>query len=487
MTTSLVLLFALQALWLGNSYERAYFDLRGETTRYLRDALFAVRDSSLLKNIEALPPDSMITGRGFTFTERTDSPVTRRHRRNIRDGQVQVYISSRPGSDTAKLLLRSVASQFQEGKLRGNSTFMVRFSGDSLSTDSIKAQFGRTLAAAGRDMPFQLLKANNLPSFAGIRKSPTELSHMILGGGPDESDRHFSVIDSRLRTDWVRLEPAQRYAAILTDIRPLLLKEIAPQILFSLFLTLLTCCSFVVMYRSILSQQRLMAIKNDFISNITHELKTPIATVSVALEALKNFRGMEDPKLTAEYLDIAQLELGRLSILTDKVLTTSLFDERGVTFDFEPVDLDATAAMVISSMKLVLDKQKAQVSYEKTGSRFEVSGSSLHLTNVVYNLLDNAIKYSPAGPVIAVSLEETTDTVVLKVKDQGLGIPSDFQKKIFEKFFRMPTGDVHNIKGHGLGLSYVDQVVKGHGGTIEVQSEPGKGSTFMIRLPKRQG
>jgi two-component system, OmpR family, phosphate regulon sensor histidine kinase PhoR len=228
-----------------------------------------------------------------------------------------------------------------------------------------------------------------------------------------------------------------------------------------------------------------MAIKNDFISNITHELKTPIATVSVALEALKNFKGIDNPKLTTEYLDIAQHELGRLSMLTDKVLTTSLFDERGVTLEFEPVDLAKMTSTILSSMKLVVEKLAASISLEKTGTDFVAEGSALHLTNVVYNLLDNALKYSLERPLITILLQDMGEKLLFSVADKGIGIPAAYQGKIFEKFFRMPTGDVHNIKGYGLGLSYVEQVVKGHGGTITVKSAPGEGTAFTITLPKR--
>jgi signal transduction histidine kinase len=137
-------------------------------------------------------------------------------------------------------------------------------------------------------------------------------------------------------------------------------------------------------------------------------------------------------------------------------------------------------------MKLVLEKAGATHTFEKQGDDFSVEGSAVHLTNLIYNLVDNALKYSPEKPEIAVLLTDLGTSVSLAVSDKGLGIPPEFQSKIFERFFRMPTGDVHNIKGYGLGLSYVDQVVKKHGGTITVTSAPGKGSTFTVVLPKKQ-
>lgn len=266
--------------------------------------------------------------------------------------------------------------------------------------------------------------------------------------------------------------------------RNVTIKKITPQILFSVFLTVLTTAAFVIMYRSIRAQQRLMELKNDFISNITHELKTPITTVGVAIEALKSFQRIDNPKLTNDYLDIAQNELNRLSILTDKILKTSIFENKGIEYQPEPIEMDKLIEQVLASMKLVFEKQGAKVTFEKEGNDFSLMGGSVHLTSVIYNLLDNALKYSLITPEIMIYLKGEPSEIILSVKDNGIGIAAEYRKKVFEKFFRVPTGDVHNIKGYGLGLSYVESVVKSHKGVIEVQSEPGKGSNFIIVFPK---
>ncbi len=254
--------------------------------------------------------------------------------------------------------------------------------------------------------------------------------------------------------------------------------------LFSIFLTLLTSISFVVMYRSLKAQQRLMELKNDFISNVTHELKTPVSTVSVALEALKNFHGLDNPERTKEYLEIAQNELARLTLMTDKILKAAVFENNGVIIHKEPVDLKEITQQILDSMKLLFDKRNAQVSFQTEGSNFVINSESTHLTNILYNLLDNALKYTPEQPQINIALKETPEHLILSIQDNGLGISSAYKKKIFEKFFRVPTGDVHNTKGYGLGLSYVASVMKAHGGTVEVESESGKGSNFIVTFPK---
>jgi signal transduction histidine kinase len=485
MTSSMVLLVALQAFWLSNSYEKAAADFRGESSRYLREAVLAVRDSALLKTIEALPPDSTISGQVFLSRFSDSTLASHEHRRGFRDeGNVQVYVSSKPGSDSTRMLLRSIASQVHGGKIKGNSRFTIRFRNDSLNSDSIKAHFARALGSAGKMVLFDLQQSALLPPFPRMNKRASQID--LSWSERNRHDFAHRLFENDLQTEWVRVDPVSQYAAVLTNVRPLILKEITPQIFFGLFLTILTMISFIVMYRSIRSQQRLMAIKNDFISNITHELKTPIATVSVALEALKNFRGIDNPKLTSEYLDIAQLELGRLSMLTEKVLTTSMFDEDGVSLDYESVDLRHTVSTIISSMKLVVEKLNASITFDCVGDDFILEGSALHLTNVVYNLIDNALKYSPSGPIVSITLKDSVSQLELSIADKGLGIPTEYQGKIFDRFFRMPTGDVHNIKGHGLGLSYVDQVVKKHGGTISVSSVVGQGSIFTVVFPKQR-
>jgi signal transduction histidine kinase len=278
--------------------------------------------------------------------------------------------------------------------------------------------------------------------------------------------------------------PAGGYELNFSNLNYFILKKITPQILFSIFLTLLTTGSFIVLYRSLIMQKKMMALKNDFISNVTHELKTPVTTMGVALEALRNFKGLENKALTEEYLEIAQKELRRLSMLTDKILKTAIFEDRGIVFSPERIEFDLLIEEVIESMKLVIEKNNVQIVFEKVGNNFYIIGSSEHLQSVIYNLIDNAIKYSPITAVIIIQLKEEQRSVELSIRDNGIGIEREYQKKIFEKFFRVPTGDVHNIKGYGLGLSYVDSVIKSHEGTLHLESELGKGSCFTIRLKR---
>jgi len=262
-------------------------------------------------------------------------------------------------------------------------------------------------------------------------------------------------------------------------------KRIGIPILFSLFLVAFTALSFSLLYRNLLHQNRLANIKNEFISNITHELKTPIATVSVAIEALRNFNANLDTQRTKEYLDISSNELQRLSLLVDKVLKLSMFEKKEIDLQYETLDMKDLVEEVISSLRLQFEKHHAQVGIRSNGDTV-LEGDRLHLVSVIFNLLDNAIKYSADAPRIDVEINGSDSKVNLVIKDSGIGIPDEYRGKIFEKFFRVPTGNLHNAKGYGLGLSYVAHVINKHKGMINVESIPGDGSEFIISLPKHK-
>ncbi len=283
------------------------------------------------------------------------------------------------------------------------------------------------------------------------------------------------------------LPPQTFYYGAIGDYDGYLFKKILPQGLFSLILLLCTGLAFGFIYRSLRQQQRLAVLKNDFISNVAHELKTPIATVGVAIESLRNFDALREPERTAEYLDISKHELNRLSMLVDKVLKMAIFEQKEPDLHLEHFDFSQLVQEVLNSMKLQFEKCGAIVSFTAEGSRFETEGDRIHLTNVVYNLIDNALKYSESQPAIQITLKGDDYNLEFTISDQGIGIPPEYVGKVFEKFFRVPTGNRHNVKGYGLGLSYVAGVVSKHRGHISVESTPGKGSRFVIQIPRNHG
>lgn len=354
----------------------------------------------------------------------------------------------------------------------------------AISISSEKAIFRMMVGGKPLD---DTLKLHQLDSIyrKELSKSGIPLTFAIRKGKADSIHWKDTLSDAKLATHpaSVGLLKQYWYQAVFENPTMFVLKRISLQILFSLFLVAFTSVAFLFLYRNLVAQRKLTEMKNDFISNITHELKTPLATVSVAVEALRSFGAIENPVRTREYLDISASELQRLSLLVDKVLKLSLFENRELELKMETLDLRQVTEEVLSTMKLQFDTHHAKLELEISGNYFLVHADRLHLTSVIFNLLDNALKYSKEDPSIIVRLKHETDTVLLEVEDNGIGIPADYRARIFDKFFRVPSGDHHNIKGYGLGLSYVAHVIKRHNGSITVESEKDKGSKFTIKLP----
>ncbi len=325
---------------------------------------------------------------------------------------------------------------------------------DSLKVAEIDSAYRRALAEEKLTIPFSIIRTDT--ASAEVPK----LNEVTIG-----------------------LANPVTYQLKLGNTFPYLMKRITQPILFSVLLLGITILSFALLYRNLLKQRKLAELKNEFISNITHELKTPIATVGVAIEALKNFNAMQDPQRTREYLDISSNELQRLSLLVDKVLKLSMFEKKEIDLKYEPVNMKDITDEVVASLKLQLEKKRAIVNVTAEGDA-GLQGDRLHLLSVVFNLLDNALKYSKEKPVIDIRIAGSDQQVVYSVTDNGIGIPSEYKDKIFDKFFRVPHGDTHNAKGYGLGLSYAARVIQQHKGTIDVANNDGGGVTFTIHLPK---
>jgi two-component system phosphate regulon sensor histidine kinase PhoR len=303
----------------------------------------------------------------------------------------------------------------------------------------------------------------------------------------NDSTKEFDLpdmIDNKVTVGFTR---PVTYELELNNISWYIIKKLRSQLFFSLLLVGITLLSFLLLYRNLLKQKRLAELKSNFISNITHELKTPIATVNVAIEALRNFGGIQDPEKTREYLDISASELQRLSLLVDKILKLSMFENREIKLSKEEFDLKELIQEVISTLKFRFERHNASMNFTTEGETFIIDGDKLHLTSVIYNLLDNALKYSKENPVIHIYLSARRENILeLKIADNGIGIAREYQSKIFDKFFRVPTNNRHDVKGYGLGLSYVSEIIKRHMGFIRVESELGKGSTFIAIIPVRE-
>lgn len=251
------------------------------------------------------------------------------------------------------------------------------------------------------------------------------------------------------------------------------------------FILVIIFC-FIYAIKVIIRQKALSKIKNDFINNMTHEFKTPLATVSLAVEALQDPELSTQDKFRTRYLGIIKDENKRLVSQVEKVLQAAALDKKDFQLKIEKIDMSELLESNVDHIGLQVEKRGGKINFVNKLRNGEIEGDAFHLTHIFNNLLDNANKYSRENPVIRVEVWEEAGQVLVSIQDQGIGMTKDALKKIFDKFYRVPTGNVHDVKGFGLGLSYVKTMLEAHKGEIHVQSEPGKGSTFTVNLPKKQ-
>lgn len=251
----------------------------------------------------------------------------------------------------------------------------------------------------------------------------------------------------------------------------------------SIIFTIIILLAYVSALNQLIKQRQISEIKTDFINNMTHEFKTPIATINLALDAIKNPKIVEDREKTERYLQMIRDENKRMHAQVENVLRISKLEKRELDISKEPMDVNEIIEDAIEHISLIVEDKKGSIETHLEAKRTTILLNDVHFTNVIVNVLDNAIKYSSEIPKIEVYTENVKDFVVIKIKDQGVGMSKIVQKKIFEKFYREHTGNLHNVKGHGLGLAYVKRIVEDHNGQVFVESEKGKGSTFIIKLP----
>lgn len=507
---ALVILFiaGFQVYWLRDNYVRAEKELETKTGLLFRETYRAINDSMITKRIynviydttegTKVNPSSKI--RINNTATRVINQLRKRRGDSLHTNQPgRMIITLAPQRDDSAGRTQRFPMKFLDSANAGaiSTINFVRTSDSSASTNEV----GQRSEAKGNGFTYtqtnqvvlsldmfvndsvQLSEFNRRFTQVLNRENIAVPFEIIEREEGERKDTFRRVLDIPATPEWMRYTlDSGPYQLQLGKTYPYLLKQLSLPILFSVFLVGLTVFSFVLLYRGMRRQQRLAEMKTDLISNITHELKTPIATVGVAIEALKNFSAMQDPARTREYLDISQQELQRLGLLVDKVLKLSMFEKKEVELQSQYFNLGGLVDEVVASLRLQVEKYQARISVEKQG-RLEMFGDRLHMQSVVFNLIDNALKYSKENPAIDIQLKETNNGLVLKVTDNGIGVPAAYQQKVFEKFFRVPAGNTHNSKGHGLGLSYVSEVVRQHGGTIHLLSQEGIGSTFIITLP----
>lgn len=240
---------------------------------------------------------------------------------------------------------------------------------------------------------------------------------------------------------------------------------------------------FTYVINVILKQKRLSEIKNDFINNMTHELKTPISTISLSSDVLLQPGVEQNTERLQNYARIIKNENQRLQTQVERVLQVARLDKEDLQLNRKRIDIHELIELAVPTIEMNFADKQIQINAHLNAQRHEVSADELHVSNIVYNLLDNAAKYGGESPVIDVTTTSDNKGITLSVADHGPGISKDHQKYIFEKFYRIPTGDVHDVKGFGIGLHYVKTITEAHGGRVKLRSKPGEGATFEVVLP----
>ncbi|MFT4612518.1 MAG: two-component system phosphate regulon sensor histidine kinase PhoR [Glaciecola sp.] len=264
-------------------------------------------------------------------------------------------------------------------------------------------------------------------------------------------------------------------------------KYLLSSILSMIFLSVLFTSIIILAYSSaiyqLIKQRQISQIKTDFINNMTHEFKTPIATINLAIDSIRNPKIIGDQEKVMRYLRMIKDENKRMHAQVENVLRISKLEKNELNISKERVELNDLIEDALTHVELLVEDRNGYVKTHLNAENASVLANDTHFTNVIVNILDNAIKYSDEEPKIDVYTENIGNSILIKISDQGNGMSKQVQKRVFEKFYREHTGNVHNVKGHGLGLAYVKRIVDDHQGHISVESEKGKGSIFTIKLP----
>lgn len=260
---------------------------------------------------------------------------------------------------------------------------------------------------------------------------------------------------------------------------------IIPQILVAIGLFGAIIFAVLMLQRNYQQKELEMEAKNQFLNNMTHELKTPVATIGIALEAIQDFAAR--PQKAEEYMHTSRAELKRLAKLIDQVMTASQTQHIPATYQKEVLDFPEVLQSVLTSLGPQIEEQKANVSVIMPEIGASMLGDVEHISNMLRNLLDNSLKYSKKGVEIQLKAKIAGDKLHFHISDNGIGIPERFQKKVFDQFFRVPTGNIHTVKGYGMGLNYVAQVVKSHEGKIQLNSQEQSGTEIHLRFPLYRG
>ncbi|HAN66749.1 MAG TPA: sensor histidine kinase [Chitinophagaceae bacterium] len=331
-----------------------------------------------------------------------------------------------------------------------------------------------------------------------LREIPFEfaITQNSLMGDELQSDHFYKYyVDSLNNTQHViQLLPAsgsslenlnreEFLVVIVPHQRTIVLKELTWFILGAVLFTIIITTAFFITIRTLIKQKKLSEIKSDFINNMTHEFKTPLATISLAVDALKNEKVAADKEKMNYFTGIIKEENKRMNKQVETILQAALLDKQEVQLNLKKLSAHELIGVALNNISLPLQDKGGQIEVHLDAAKDMIMADEVHFTNIINNLLDNAVKYSKENLHIKLSTSNQGNMLRIKIEDNGIGMSKETLNRIFEKFYRAHTGNIHNVKGFGLGLSYVKTMIDAHKGSIKPDSTPGKGSCFLIQIP----
>jgi len=447
----------LQKEFFGGFLEEEFENIENLNQKILRMSKLNEKFEVLFRDLEN---DSRYPAVGRSETMVSDDINVYQKKPHIPDNKTKVKVNWSQNNEQKTELLKDVFKEFTIGK---------RSVSERLGHVMLDTLLKKSFAENGISLPFYYkVNDNNKLIFANFNKlnSDPEIKNYKVKLFPNDALQHQQFIE-------VGFPNRENY--IIRN-------------LWSVFGSSILLIGFIgaVFYYSVntmLNQKKLANIKNDFINNMTHELKTPVSTISLALEFIKDKTVSTNSEKTEKYLNIIEQENRRLGSQIETVLQIAKLEKGDINLRHELLEINEILDQVVKNHAVQIEKFDATLDLDLHAEETNVMADKVHLTNIFYNLLDNAIKYSYEKPQIKISTSNTDNQLSVKISDKGMGIPKEHLNKIFDKFYRVPKGNLHDVKGFGLGLSYVKNMVELHHGTIEVSSKPGEGSEFTVMLP----
>ena len=293
-------------------------------------------------------------------------------------------------------------------------------------------------------------------------------------------------IEPSASNDWEGLIPYEHLILVIPHFEKQVYKSIGWMIAMAVLFTIVITTAFFLTVRTMLRQKKLSEMKTDFINNMTHEFKTPLATISLAVDALRNEKVFQDKEKVQYFGSIIKEENKRMNKQVETILQAALLEKGELQLNLKLVHAHEIIQHTLDNFSLQLQEKKAIIHTKFVATNDWIEADEIHMANLINNIIDNAIKYSKEQLTIHISTQNLNKYLVIRIEDNGIGMSKETTKQIFKKFYRAYTGNIHNVKGFGLGMSYVKSIVQAHKGNIRVESTLGKGSTFIIEIPTVQ-